>query len=178
MRADASTPAPRRAHGPGPSGDRRPRALGAVLLLVLGGASAGWWWLRDTTPYALWDAPAVDVEIRAEDSPYPEAAELLDEVDLIVRAYVQRLGAGDAEELARLGAPWYTGRESAARRLVAEHGSRAAGPVRAVVLDPVVPEFASVRLDYLDGTRQTLHLSEDDDGVWWVGIGDGDPVEG
>jgi hypothetical protein len=60
--------------------------------------------------------------------------------------YVQRLRGGDAADLAGIGAPWYTDREKAARRLIAEFGTHADKPVEAVVTDPVAPSLTTVNL--------------------------------
>ncbi|WP_405594410.1 hypothetical protein OG741_01860 [Streptomyces sp. NBC_01410] len=90
--------------------------MAAVLALCLGAAGSAWWVLRETAPYALADTPAVDVTVRPVESRYPEAGEVAREVELLVTVYVQRLQAGDASALARIGAPWYTDKESGPHR--------------------------------------------------------------
>ncbi|WP_369197066.1 amidase domain-containing protein [Streptomyces djakartensis] len=58
-----------------------------------------------------------------------------------------------------------------------KHSCAQAGrPVQAVVADPVAPRLASVELRYGSESRQTLDLTRDD-GVWWLAIGNGDPVK-
>ncbi|MGW5330541.1 hypothetical protein [Streptomyces sp. NPDC004014] len=42
--------------------------------------------------------------------------------------------------------------------------------------DPAVPNLADVELRFADGQRQTLQLSRDHDDVWWLQLGNGDPV--
>ncbi|MFJ6633540.1 hypothetical protein ACIQMR_19455 [Streptomyces sp. NPDC091376] len=150
--------------------------MAAVLSLCLGLAGATWWLLREPAPYALRDAPAVNVTVRPVESRYPEAEEVAREVELLVKVYVQRLQAGDASDLARIGAPWYTGKEGAARSLISRHGMHADEPVEAVVSDPVAPGLATVELRFRDGQRQMVDLTQNDD-VWWLALGNGDPVK-
>ncbi|CAM5273252.1 hypothetical protein GCM10010261_59950 [Streptomyces pilosus] len=145
-----------------------------ALCMVVG--TLVWWSKRDAAPYALRDTPEVHLTVRAATSAYPEAQEVAREAELLLEVYVQRLQDGDAEELADIGAPWYTGREAAARDLIAKYGAQAGDPVQAVVADPVTPGLASVELRYGSESRQTLDLTRDG-GVWWLAIGNGDPVK-
>ncbi|MET9453119.1 hypothetical protein [Streptomyces cinerochromogenes] len=154
---------------------KRLGAVAAALAVVLTAAVGTWWLLRDPAPYALRKTPAVDVTVHAVTSDYPEAGELAGDVDPLLKVYVQRLAAGDATDLARLGAPWYTGRERAARQLISRYGAQAGEPVDALVRDPVVPYLAAVELRFGDGRRQEVRLTRDDH-VWWLQLGDGDPV--
>ncbi|WP_328727132.1 hypothetical protein [Streptomyces sp. NBC_00259] len=110
------------------------------------------------------------------ESRYPEAEEVAREVELLVKVYVQRLQAGDASDLARIGAPWYTDKERAAQRLIARYGVHAEEPVEAVVSDPVAPGLATVELRFGDGRRQVVDLTQYDD-VWWLALGNGDPAK-
>ncbi|MEV3870344.1 hypothetical protein [Streptomyces sp. NPDC049906] len=114
--------------------------------------------------------------VRAAESEYPEAKEVAREAEQVLKVYVQRLQVGDAKDLARIGAPWYTGREAAARSLISEFGARADRPMRAVVADPPTPDLANVRIRFADGSEQTLDLTRDD-GTWWLAMGEGDPVK-
>ncbi|MQS03436.1 hypothetical protein [Streptomyces alkaliterrae] len=98
------------------------------------------------------------------------------ETELVIKVYLQRLQAGDAADLARIGAPWYTGREQAAHKLISQYGERASAPVKAVVADPVVPYMTYVNLHFADGSKQRIDLSKDGR-VWWLQLGDGDPVK-
>lgn len=134
-----------------------------------------WWSKRVEAPYALRDTPEVRLTVRAAASDYPQADEVAREAELLLEVYVQRLQNGDADDLADIGAPWYTGREAAARDLISKFGAQARHPVQAVVADPVTPGLASVELRYGNDSSQTLDLTRDD-GVWWLAIGDGDPV--
>ncbi|MFF9011599.1 hypothetical protein ACF09C_01305 [Streptomyces sp. NPDC014870] len=147
-----------------------------ALALCLGAAALVWWRQQDTAPYALRESPSVTVAVRPTQSDYPEAKQVAGEVDLLIKVYVQRLLAGDAEALAALGAPWFTNKEKAAEDLIAEYQSVADKPVVATVADPVTPDLASVELRFAEGKRQTLNLSRAD-GVWWVEVGEGDPVK-
>ncbi|MEW1613452.1 MULTISPECIES: hypothetical protein [unclassified Streptomyces] len=54
--------------------------------------------------------------------------------------------------------------------------SRTACTSRTIVNDPVVPKLASVDLRFADGSRQRVDLTQDE-GVWWLALGDGDPVK-
>lgn len=146
-----------------------------AALAVLAVAATTWWLLRDPAPYTLRKTPAVQVTVHAVKSEYPEANELVGDVDPLVKVYVQRLEAGDSTELARIGAPWYTGRERAAQQLINRYGAYAGEPVEALVQDPVVPYLADVELRFGDGQRQVLHLTSDGD-AWWLQLGHGDPV--
>ncbi|MFE7511553.1 hypothetical protein ACFU8I_10060 [Streptomyces sp. NPDC057540] len=151
------------------------RVAAAACALFLGAGAVAWWQLGDPAPYALRESPAVTVTVRAAASDHPDAAEVAEETDLLIRASVQRLAAGDAAGLADLGAPWFTGRREAAEALVAEYRDVADQPVAATVADPVVPHLASVDLRFTGGERQRLYLSRAD-GVWWLELGEGDPV--
>ncbi|MBL1087328.1 hypothetical protein JK359_36185 [Streptomyces actinomycinicus] len=151
-------------------------ALSVVAVLVLAASALVWWLLRVPAPYALSRTPEVEVTVRPVKSRYPEAGEVAGQVDLLLKVYVQRLEAGDTAELSELGAPWYTGRDAAARKLITRYGAHAGDAVQAVVQDPAVPNLASVELRFGDGQRQTLGLSRDHDDVWWLQLGDGDPV--
>ncbi|MFJ9724643.1 hypothetical protein ACIRP3_18015 [Streptomyces sp. NPDC101209] len=144
--------------------------------VLLGAAVVSWYLLRDPVPYSLRKTPVVKVAVDAATSQYPDARQVAGDVDLLVKVYVQRLQAGDAADLARIGAPWYSGREQAAQELIARYGARAAEPVEAVVQDPVVPYLAKVELRFSNGQRQTVDLSRDHDHVWWLQLGEGDPV--
>ncbi|MFJ4584657.1 hypothetical protein [Streptomyces echinatus] len=146
------------------------------VLAVLAAAVVAWRLLRTPVPYSLHATPAVNVSVRAAQSEYPDVPELADDVELLVKAYVQRLAAGDTTDLARLGAPWYTGQDRAAQKLVTAYRAHTGGPVDAIVEEPVVPYLAAVELRFGDGRRQTLQLSRDHDDVWWLQLGDGDPV--
>ncbi|MFJ8592783.1 hypothetical protein [Streptomyces sp. NPDC093598] len=42
--------------------------------------------------------------------------------------------------------------------------------------DPVTPGLAGVELRFGNDSSQTLDLTRDD-GVWWLAIGNGDPVK-
>ncbi|GAA2251791.1 hypothetical protein GCM10010232_44860 [Streptomyces amakusaensis] len=156
----------------------RRRAAVAVAVAVAGIGTAGVlrWVEGDTTPYGLQDSPAVRVEVRAENSRYPDTRETAEDVSELVRVYVQRLLAGDADRLAEVGAPWFTGREARARASIRKYGEAAGGPVRAVVREPVVPCLAQVELRFDGGARQVVELTRDD-GIWWVAMGDGDPMK-
>ena len=150
--------------------------VAALVLAVLGAALITWWLLRDPTPYSLRKTPTVKVTIRAVKSDYPDTKETADDVRLLVKVYVQRLEAGDAADLARIGPPWYTGREKAAQRLITRYAADIGKPVEAIVQDPFVPYLAEVKLRFTDGQEQVLELSRDHDDVWWVQLGEGDPV--
>ncbi|MFJ3821380.1 hypothetical protein [Streptomyces nodosus] len=113
-----------------------------VAMAVLAAVAAIWWLLRDPVPYSLHKTPTVTVTIHAEKSKYPDIQQTTDDVDLLVKVYVQRLQSGDASDLARIGAPWYTGRQRAARELIDRYGAHADGPVEAIVQEPVVPYLA------------------------------------
>ncbi|WP_426361976.1 hypothetical protein [Streptomyces sp. E-08] len=143
--------------------------------LFLGAAAIAWWQYRDPAPYTLRASPAVTVTVRPAESEYPDAEEVAGEAELLIRAYVQRLAAGDAAGLADLGAPWYTGRRKAAEDLVADYRAVAEQPVDAIVDDPAVPCLAVADILFTGGKRQTLYLTRAD-GVWWIELGEGDPV--
>ncbi|MFE0645084.1 hypothetical protein ACFW2Y_26245 [Streptomyces sp. NPDC058877] len=150
-------------------------AVATALALCLGAAVIAWW-RRDPAPYALHESPAVTVTVRPAPSDYPEAEEVAGEADLLIKAYVQRLLTGDVDDLAALGAPWFTNKEKAAEQLIADYRSVADEPLEATVADPVTPDLAVVELRFTGDKRQTLNLSRAD-GVWWLELGDGDPVK-
>ena len=102
--------------------------------------------------------------------------ETADDVALLVKVYVQRLEVGDAADLARIGTPWYKGREKAAQQLITRYGADAGEPVKAIVQDPAVPYLAQVELRFSNGQRQMMELTRDHDDVWWLDMGQGDPV--
>ncbi|MEW2493359.1 hypothetical protein AB0942_07360 [Streptomyces nodosus] len=147
----------------------------AVAVAVPAAVAAIWWLLLDPVPYVLHKTPTVTVTVHAEKSKYPDTQQTADDLDLLVKVYVQRLQSGDASDLARIGAPWHTGRQRAARELIDRYGAHVGGPVEAIVQEPVVPYLATVELHFGDGQQQTLHLSRDHDDVWWLQLGEGDP---
>ncbi|MGW2304539.1 hypothetical protein [Streptomyces sp. NPDC001809] len=159
-----------------PGSTRTRWAVAAALSAALVGARATWWALGDDEPYSLLDSPKVQVDVRAAPSSGSEAEEVADEAELLIKAYVQRLRVGDDEDLAALGAPWFTTKQQAAEALVDQYGGKADKAVKATVADPVVPYLASVELEYADGTTQTVQLSHADD-AWWLQLGSGDPVQ-
>ncbi|MCM2388351.1 hypothetical protein [Streptomyces albipurpureus] len=154
---------------------RRVWIVAVVLTLCIGGGATAWWLLRAPAPYSLRDTPEVDVTVRAEKSTYPDVDEVAREAELVIKAYVQRLESGDPVDIARLGTPWYTGKEQAAKELISRYGTHADAPVEAVVFDPVVPNQAAVSLQFAGGRQQRLDLTRDD-GVWWLDLGTGDPM--
>ncbi|MDT0573490.1 hypothetical protein RM704_39650 [Streptomyces sp. DSM 3412] len=147
------------------------------LVVVLGVGAAVWWnWFR--APYALAGSPKVEVTVRAAKSEYPDVARTAEDVDTVVRVYVQRLKAGDVEGLMELAGPAYGGTRGAAYEQVREFGEGARGPVDVTVLEGVVDYFNPVRLRYdRTGQEQELLLVKDD-GYWWVALGEGDPAAG
>lgn len=147
------------------------------LIVVTGVATAVWWnWFR--VPYALADSPKVDVTVRAEKSRYPDVQETAEDVDTLVRVYVQRLKAGDAKGLAALAGPDYKEPGADASKYVREYGEAAGGHVEVTVLEGSVDYFNPVRVTYeKTGQQQELTLVKDD-GHWWVALGDGDPAAG
>ncbi|EFG04895.1 hypothetical protein CRV15_34985 (plasmid) [Streptomyces clavuligerus] len=150
----------------------------AAAVAVVGAGTAGvlWWTADGPAPYALQDTPAVTVEVRAENSRYPDTQETTEDVSELVKVYVQRLLAGDAGELAGIGAPWFTGRETQAGEWIRKYQRSADEPVRATVREPVVPYLAQVELRFDGGGEQVVELTRGD-GTWWVVMGDGDPVK-
>ncbi|WP_392962965.1 hypothetical protein [Streptomyces sp. LN245] len=151
-------------------------SLGSGLLVA--GIIAAVWWNWFSEPYALADAPKVDVTVRAEKSIYPDVRETAEDVDTVVRVYVQRLKDGDAKGIADLAGPAYKQPGPAAAEYVREYGRAAGGPVEVTVLEGVVSYFNSVTVAYKEtGQRQELLLVKDD-GHWWIGLGDGDPAAG
>ena len=147
------------------------------LVVVLGVGAAVWWnWFR--APYSLAGSPKVEVTVRAAKSEYPDVARTAEDVDTVVRVYVQRLKAGDVEGLMELAGPAYEGTRGAAYEQVREFGEGARGPVDVTVLEGVVDYFNPVRLTYdRTGQEQELLLVKDD-GYWWVALGEGDPAAG
>ncbi|GAA1524611.1 hypothetical protein GCM10009730_36220 [Streptomyces albidochromogenes] len=153
-------------------------ALVCGSALTATAVAAGAWttWFRP--PYALADTPSADVTVRAHTSRYPDVAETAEDVDGLLRVYVQRLKAGDAEGLARLAGPDYDRPDAEARTLVGKYGAGARGHVEATVAEGLVDYFQQVELVYdKTGQRQELLLVKDD-GHWWVALGDGDPAAG
>ncbi|MGQ4376227.1 hypothetical protein ACN6K9_006380 [Streptomyces sp. SAS_267] len=106
-------------------------SLGGGLLIVGITAAVGWNWPGE--PYALADAPKVDVTVRAEDSTYPDVQETAEDVDTLVRVYVQRLKDGDAQGIAHLAGPAYERPGPTAAKYVREYGRAAGGPVEVTV---------------------------------------------
>ncbi|MFF3448364.1 hypothetical protein ACFYXJ_14665 [Streptomyces sp. NPDC002667] len=151
-------------------------SLGGGLLVV--GIIATVWWNGAREPYALADAPKIDVTVRAEKSTYPDVQQTTKDVDTVVRVYVQRLKDGDAKGIADLAGPAYKRPGPAAATYVREYGRAADGPVEVTVLEGPVGYFNSVEVAYQEtGQRQELLLVKDD-GHWWIGLGDGDPAAG
>ncbi|GAA2281384.1 hypothetical protein GCM10010234_18190 [Streptomyces hawaiiensis] len=147
------------------------------VLIVTGIAAAVWWnWVR--APYALATSPKVDVTVRAEKSVYPDVQETAEDVDTLIRIYVQRLKDGDAKGLAELAGPAYKQPGPAAAKYVREYGEAASGQVKVTVMEGSVDYFNPVTVAYEEtGQRQNLLLVKDD-GHWWIGLGDGDPAAG
>ncbi|UUU24237.1 hypothetical protein [Streptomyces sp. DSM 40750] len=147
------------------------------LAVVLGVAGVVWWnWFR--APYALADSPKVDVTVRAEKSKYPDVQETAEDVETVMRVYVQRLKAGDVEGLAELAGPAYSGARSEAYEHVREFGEGARGHVDVTVPAGSVDYFNAIRLTYEKTDQQQELLLVKDDGYWWVGLGEGDPAAG
>ncbi|MET9134589.1 hypothetical protein [Streptomyces antibioticus] len=147
------------------------------VLVVAGISAAVWWnWLR--APYALAASPTVDVTVRAEKSIYPDVQETAEDVDTVVRIYVQRLKAGDVGGVAELAGPAYKEPGPTAAQYVREYGEAAGGHVDITVLEGSVDYFNPITVTYQQtGRRQELLLVKDD-GHWWIGLGDGDPAAG
>ncbi|MHB9861694.1 hypothetical protein [Streptomyces sp. YIM S03343] len=159
-----------------PESYKERRWVAAVVLAVVGAAITTWWLLRDPTPYSLHKTPTVKVTISAVKGDTSDPQKMADDVALLVKVYVQRLEAGDAADLARIGPPWYTGREKAAQQLITRYSAHAGEPVKAIVQDPLVPYLAQVELRFSDGQKQMMELTRDHDDVWWLDMGQGDPV--
>ncbi|MFJ6835479.1 hypothetical protein [Streptomyces sp. NPDC091209] len=116
--------------------------------------------------------------MRAEKSTYPDVQETTEDVDTLVRVYVQRLKDGDAKGIAELAGPAYKQPGPTAANYVPEYGQAAGGPVEVTVLEGSVSYFNPVTVAYKQtGQRQELLLVKDD-GHWWIGLGDGDPAAG
>ncbi|MEU1557473.1 hypothetical protein AB0G86_20205 [Streptomyces scabiei] len=157
---------------------RRGVLLGCGGLVVVLGVGAVVWGNGFGAPYSLASSPRVDVTVRAERSRYPDVRETAEDVDTVVRAYVQRLKAGDVEGLTELAGPAYEEPRGAAHDQVREFGEGARGHVDVMVEEGVVDYFNPVRLTYdRTGQKQELLLVKDD-GHWWVGLGEGDPAAG
>ncbi|MEU4170809.1 hypothetical protein AB0F46_28515 [Streptomyces sp. NPDC026665] len=152
--------------------------ISLVSGLLVVGIIAAVWWNRAREPYALADVPTVDVTVRAETSNYPDVQETAEDVDTLVRLYVQRLKDGDAKGIADLAGPAYRQPGPTAAKYVRLYGQAAGGPVDVTVREGVVSYFNSVTVAYSKtGQRQELLLVKDD-GHWWIGLGDGDPAAG
>ncbi|MFF2217613.1 hypothetical protein [Streptomyces antibioticus] len=151
--------------------------LSSAALVVAGIAVAVWWnWLR--APYALADSPTVDVTVRAQKSAYPDVRETAEDVDTLVRVYVQRLKDGDAGGVAELAGPAYKEPGPTAAEYVRAYGEAAGGHVDVTVLEGSVDYFNPIAVTYEQtGQRQDLVLVKDD-GHWWISLGDGDPAAG
>ncbi|MEU4091704.1 hypothetical protein [Streptomyces sp. NPDC026673] len=148
------------------------------LLVAVAGIAFGIRTVFFPAPYALADSPAVDVTVRAERSEYPDVAETADEVEPLIKVYVQRLKAGDARALEELSGPAYQQPREDAEKFVREYSDGAGGHVEATVLEGSVPYFNDIVLSYdKTGQKQELVLVKVD-GTWWVGLGDGDPAAG
>ncbi|WP_256096967.1 hypothetical protein [Streptomyces agglomeratus] len=153
-------------------------ALISGAVLVVAAVAVGSWaaWFRP--PYSLAGSPSVDVTVKAGKSGYPDVAETAEDVDSLVRVYVQRLKAEDAAGLAKLAGPDFDQPDAEARRHVRDYAVSARGHVEATVVEGVVDYFNQVDLVYeKTGKRQELLLVHDD-GHWWVALGDGDPAAG
>ncbi|WP_371661464.1 hypothetical protein [Streptomyces sp. NBC_00280] len=147
-------------------------------VLVVGGVAASVWWNWFRPPYALAGSPKVDVTVLAEKSTYPDVQETAEDVDTLVRIYVQRLKDGDSKGLAELAGPAYKEPGPTAAKYVREYGEAAGGHVEVTVLEGSVDYFNPVTVEYEEtGQRQELLLVKDD-GHWWIGLGDGDPAAG
>ncbi|GLF98414.1 hypothetical protein [Streptomyces yaizuensis] len=153
-----------------------PRRAAATAVTAALAAFTVWAALADSTPYDVRADPAVSVRITPEKSEYPYAKELAGDTDELIRAYAQRLRAGDARDLARLGAPWYEGRYAEAVRQIERYQSAADEPVRVVVGDPVTDYLGGAVVRFADGQTQRLGLVRDEDGVWYLELGTGDPT--
>lgn len=112
---------------------------GAVFLVAVAGIAFGVWAAFFRTPYTLADSPGVDVTVRAGQSDYPDVAETADEVETLIKVYVQRLKAGDVEGLAKLSGPAYEHPQGDAATFVREYADGAEGHVEAVVVEGTVP---------------------------------------
>jgi hypothetical protein len=156
----------------------RKRSAGLAAGVIVAVVSAVLWWNWSRAPCTLADSPEVDVTVRAEDSPYPDVKETAEDVDTLLRVYVQRLRTGDTKALADLAGPAYEKPGPTAAAYVREYGAAADGHVEVTVLEGAVPYFNPVTVTYEQtGQRQELLLVKDD-GNWWLGLGDGDPAAG
>jgi hypothetical protein len=149
---------------------------GGVLALAAVAAAVWWNWLR--APYALADSPKVDVTVRAQKSSYPDVQETAEDVDTLVRIYVQRLKDDDAEGVASLAGPAYNKPGPTAARYVREYGEAAGGHVDVTVLEGPVDYFNPITVTYKKTMQKQELLLVKDDGHWWIGLGDGDPAAG
>jgi hypothetical protein len=146
--------------------------------MVAVGIIAAELWNLSRAPYALADAPGIDVRVQAQKSEYADVRETAADVETVVRVYVQRLKAGDVRGVAELAGPAYKKPGPAARTYVRKYGEAAGGHVEVTVLEGVVDYFNPVTVTYEQtGQRQELLLVKDD-GHWWIGLGDGDPAAG
>ncbi|MFD9467344.1 hypothetical protein [Streptomyces sp. NPDC060027] len=103
--------------------------LGSGIVVVVVGLAAAVWWNWFRAPYALADSPKVDVAVRADKSEYPDVQETAEDVDTLVRIYVQRLKDGDAKGVAELAGPAYKKPGPASAKYVREYGEAAGGHV-------------------------------------------------
>ncbi|MFD6417144.1 hypothetical protein [Streptomyces sp. NPDC060194] len=143
----------------------------AVCAAVLAAGALGWaLWPPDPTPYEVYAAPAVRVDVRPASTAYADEAETAEELAPLVEAYVQRLARGDAADLAELGDPRYRGQEAEARKWIAAYGEPAAGGITAEVSSDV-PYLAGIHLTFPDGTSQQVSAFRTD-GVWGLAMGE------
>ncbi|MFE7772560.1 hypothetical protein ACFU5O_01390 [Streptomyces sp. NPDC057445] len=153
-------------------------AAAAGGVLAAAALTVGAWPIWFRPPYVLADTPPVDVTVSAGRSRYQDVAETAEDVDTLVRVYVQRLRARDAEGLARLAGPAYPQPRGDAKRFVDAYAAGAQGHVDVTVAEGPVPYFNQVTLAYeRTGRRQDLLLVHDD-GDWWIALGEGDPAAG
>ncbi|MFI1186022.1 hypothetical protein [Streptomyces californicus] len=150
-------------------------ACAVIAVLVAGAGAVVRWSQREPARYAIEESPKVRLTVRAAQSDYPEGKEFARDVELLLGVYLQRLRHADADDLARLGAPWFTQKRAAAQRRISEFSASSGRPVEAVIADPVAPGLATVELRFKGGERHVLDVVEED-GVWWVALGEGDPA--
>lgn len=157
---------------------RKRSALICGAVLVVAAVAVGIWMTWFRLPYTLADSPSVDVTVKAEKSEYPDVAETAEDLDPLIRVYVQRLKAKDAEGLAKLAGPDFDQPDAEARKLVRKYAAGAHGHVEATVVEGVVDYFNQVNLVFeKTGEKQELLLVHDD-GHWWVALGEGDSAAG